>query len=160
MPECQYPIVKRGALGCMNKARWHDRYGWTFCDEHKTDGDVLLGSETPNYVSNQPALAIQMGKGINMDGLIEGRIVHYVLKDGEHRPAIIVKVWNINGTCNLTVFPDWQNDNVPEKMGSAKLEKMGQGTALRWATSILYSDEPKPGTWHWIERVSQPALAD
>ncbi len=45
--KCQYPIVIGVAPHCTNKARWHDRYGWTFCDEHKTDGDVLLGTERP-----------------------------------------------------------------------------------------------------------------
>ena len=45
--QCQFPIVKWVATRCANKARWHDYYGWTFCDEHKTDGDRLLGSERP-----------------------------------------------------------------------------------------------------------------
>lgn len=84
-----------------------------------------------------------------MDGLTEGRIVHYVMPSGEHRPAIVVRVWNSEGTCNLTVFPDWGNDNKP---GNGIGINMGQGTALLWATSILHSDEPKPGTWHWIEK--------
>lgn len=50
-----------------------------------------------------------------MEGLTEGRIVHYVLPDGnhegEHRPAIIVKVWNkTTGYVNLQVFVDGTND--------------------------------------------------
>ena len=45
--QCQYPIVKGVAPRCANKARWHDYYGWSFCDEHKTDGDRLLSSERP-----------------------------------------------------------------------------------------------------------------
>lgn len=79
-----------------------------------------------------------------MDGLTEGRMVHYVLQtgpsDGQHRPALVVKVWNKDtGVANLTVFPDWENDGL-----------FGSGSF--WATSVQYSEEPKPGTWHWIER--------
>lgn len=84
-----------------------------------------------------------------MDGLTEGRIVHYVLPDGvskgEHRPAIIVKVWNQEtGCCNLSVFQDWSND---------KAAPTGDGASgVFWATSRLYSETAEPGTWHWIEK--------
>ena len=88
-----------------------------------------------------------------MDGLTEGRIVHFVLGSGECRPAIVVKVWRVtgpgniqdppeNGCCNLQVFCDcdpleqW-NDKLPPVM---------------WETNIVYSEEPTPGTWHWIEQ--------
>jgi hypothetical protein len=85
-----------------------------------------------------------------MEGLTEGRIVHYVLPDGphagEHRPAIVVKVWRqgdgtppSNGYSNLVVFVDGTND-YPNYSGAV------------WATSIEYSAEPKPRTWHWIEK--------
>lgn len=52
--QCQYPIVKGVAPRCTNKARWHDRYGWVFCDKHKTDGDYLLGSERPTKDAPDP----------------------------------------------------------------------------------------------------------
>lgn len=91
-----------------------------------------------------------------MEGLTEGRIVHFVLDSGEHRPAIVLRVWRMadgtppeNGCCNLTVFRDWSNDNIPGNFVNATT---GQGTALQWSTSVLYSEEPKPGTWHWIEK--------
>lgn len=79
-------------------------------------------------------------------GLTEGRMVHYVLPNGhrfagEHRPAVIVKVWDHgHGTSNLQVFTDGRNDDDYELNG------------LTWATSIMYSEEPKPSTWHFIER--------
>ena len=90
-----------------------------------------------------------------MEGLTEGRIVHYVLPDGphagEHRPAIIVKVWRqgdgsppANGYSNLLVFLDGANDGPA---GSADA-----GSVLHWATSIEYSEDPRPRTWHWIEK--------
>ena len=89
-----------------------------------------------------------------MEGLTEGRIVHYVLPDGphagEHRPAIVVKVWRLNnadgtqrppdnGYSNLIVFVDGTNDYL-DYSGAV------------WATSVVYSEDPKPRTWHWIER--------
>lgn len=91
-----------------------------------------------------------------MDGLIEGRVVHYVLPDmedyqkcgvvGEHRPAIVVRNWHVpgyDGMVNLQVFIDGSND----------IGLDGHHTATKWATSVHYSEEKEPGTWHWIEKV-------
>lgn len=86
-----------------------------------------------------------------MEGLTEGRIVHFVLPDGphagEHRPAIVVKVWRqgdgtppANGYSNLVVFMDGTNDGVQF------------GGCIHWATSVEHSADPKPRTWHWIEK--------
>ncbi len=84
-----------------------------------------------------------------MEGLTEGRIVHFVLPDGyskgEHRPAIIVKVWpqmRESGTVNLLVFTDCTNDFLAGKASEG----------LLWATSVHYSEQPEPRTWHWIEK--------
>ena len=75
-----------------------------------------------------------------MEGLTEGRIVHYVLPNGSHVPAIVIKVWQKEaGTCNLHVFPDWANDGYPE--------------GAFWATSIPPDfEDMKINSWHWIER--------
>lgn len=78
-----------------------------------------------------------------MEGLTEGRIVHYVLQTGpshgQHRPAMVVKVWDkAAGSVNLTVFADWSNDGVAD--------------SSYWATSVRYSEDHEPGTWHWIEK--------
>lgn len=81
--------------------------------------------------------------------LVEGDLVHYVLPDGknagEHRPAIVVKVWRMpdgsvqdNGLCQLQVFVDGTND-YDNYSGSV------------WATSIEYGDNEQLGTWHFIE---------
>lgn len=81
-----------------------------------------------------------------MDGLTAGRIVHFVIPDdtrnaGEHRPAIIVKVWDqTSGNANLHVFYDGSNDDAVD----------GQGDA--WITSVLFSEEPQSRTWHWPEK--------
>ncbi len=72
-----------------------------------------------------------------------GRIVHYVpsAQDTltETRPAIIVRVWNEEiGNCNLQVFTDGGNDS---------------GENVAWRTSVVFSETPTPGTWHWPPRV-------
>jgi len=80
-----------------------------------------------------------------MAGITEGRIVHYVLPDGrsqgQHRPAIIVRVWGQVDPypINLHVFYDGTNDYPA-------------GNGEMWKTSVPYSEDPQPGTWHWIER--------
>lgn len=73
-----------------------------------------------------------------------GRIVHYVLSESESSPelknnnatvlpAVIVRVWS--ETCvNLKVSVDGHQVDV-------------------WKTSVLFSEEPKPGFWSWPPRV-------
>lgn len=81
-----------------------------------------------------------------MEGLIEGRIVHYTLDDkGTHRPAIVVKVLRqteqdappiINGACDLMVF----------------LDKDDAGFPFQFTSSCINSENKIFDTWHWIER--------
>lgn len=85
-----------------------------------------------------------------MDGFTEGRIVHFVLPNGQHRPAIIVNTWrevgqSCDGYANLQVFTDGRND-----VGALGDEA---ASGLYWATSVCHSDAHEPRTWHWIERV-------
>lgn len=82
-----------------------------------------------------------------MEGLAEGRIVHAVIKDRnsefQHRPAVIVRVWNQEtGTINLQIFTDGLNDG----------EEYASG--IYWGTSYVY-DPNGTGlmTWHWPEKV-------
>lgn len=83
-----------------------------------------------------------------MEGLTEGRIVHYVLADGANkgkvRPAIVVDAWpdahpklREDGYCTLLVF-------------ASSADKLGQ---MFWTGAVTYSDKNEPGTWHWIPRV-------
>ncbi len=75
----------------------------------------------------------------SIPGLTEGRMVHYVLPNGTHRPAVIVQVWDHGtGMSNLQVFTDGTNDR--------------EVNGLRWYGSIYYSAEPRPNTWHFIEK--------
>ena len=74
-------------------------------------------------------------------GLTEGRIVHYVLPNEQHRPAVIVRVWDtVTGMSNLQVFMDGNNDKHVTHHG------------LDWVGSVFYSEEPKVNTWHYIEK--------
>ena len=92
-----------------------------------------------------------------MDGLVPGRIVYYVFDEasanavlmqrvgrggnpvraGDVAPAMIVKVWDASGYCNLHVMLD--------------------GPDAYWATSVHYAEWtpeaetlPTPRTWHWM----------
>ncbi len=73
-----------------------------------------------------------------------GRIVHYVLPDGhnagDHRPAIIVRVWSPE-CVQLQVFTDGTNDGA------------GYGAGIDWRSSVARDDSAlKRGSWHWPER--------
>lgn len=69
---------------------------------------------------------------------------------GEHRPAIIVKVWSDDphpqSACQQQVFTDGNNDGPYYASG------------LHWATSVQQAPEHdhRFGTWHWPEHV--PAI--
>lgn len=92
----------------------------------------------------------------SLDGLAVGRIVHYVMPNGQHRPAVVVRVWGeemcpAGETVQLQVFTDGSNDaNAPG--GHPQF-----ASGLYWATSVKHS-EPVAGvgtgahTWHWPER--------
>lgn len=74
-----------------------------------------------------------------MHGLIEGRNVHYVDREGVHHAAIIVAVTDaVKATVNVFVPP---KSNVA---GSCRIEE-----DVRFAKS----ESSAPHTVHWIERV-------
>lgn len=85
-----------------------------------------------------------------------GRIVHYVMPNGEHRPAIVVRVWGDGHSgaqrVQLQVFTDGSND-VHTPAG----EHPEFVSGIYWATSVLHQEPteevPDPErTWHWPER--------
>ena len=104
-----------------------------------------------------------------------GRIVHFVLPNGEHRPAIIVRVWTeefpnnpVEHTgLNLQIFLDGTNDNEAYR-GMELPAKIDLLHGTMWYTSAQYGspggekiDNPglpegisiaPPATWHWPER--------
>ncbi len=97
-----------------------------------------------------------------IEGLTEGRIVHYVLESGrckgDHRPAIVVRDWKQeNGLVQLQVFTDGLNDDFREvhdvrvnEKNEHALFSISQNSI--WRTSVHYSEEKEFGTWHWPER--------
>jgi hypothetical protein len=80
-----------------------------------------------------------------------GDLVHYVLphgqNKGEHRPAIIVKVW---GTPTPTHTPFVQLQAFTDNTNDFATGAGSNG--LLWGTSVPHDQtEKKPGTWHWPE---------
>lgn len=70
-----------------------------------------------------------------------GRLVHYVMPNGKHRPAMIVEAWDNSSHLNLQVFTDGSNDGPDTP-------------SMLWQTSVEYAESPAPNTWHWPERVA------
>lgn len=76
-----------------------------------------------------------------------GQDVHYVMPDGQHRAAKIVRTFDGNPklAVNLLVFLDGANDGA------------GFGQMIMWKTSIEYCGPETAGgtlkkeTWHWPE---------
>lgn len=83
-----------------------------------------------------------------------GRIVHYILpagpKKGEHRAAIVVRVWS-DECVNLRVFLDGSNDYAHEHLPHYNTVLSGD----LWVTSANHAGGEKHefGTWHWPEYV-------
>lgn len=109
-------------------------------------GEIPIITEEPEIVPEYewPMINLDELPEPPKNGVTEGRMVHFVLVNGEHRPAVIVKAWNLpsygHAEVNMQVFMDGTND--PEQYGST----------LYWATSVPFDDDQKrPGTWHWIE---------
>lgn len=104
-----------------------------------------------------------------MEGLVEGRVVHFVL--GDHastdgtrdcRAAVIVNAWNgilDDGMVNLKVLLDGNNDYglVASKdlLKKCTINKtVTEGNSILdylWLTSVKYSENKEVGTWHWSE---------
>ena len=96
----------------------------------------------------------------------KGRVVFYTLKDGQTRPAIVVRVWAEEsgasyppGVVNMNVQVDGTNDaqgpldayGIAATGISADEAKAG----VAWRTSVHPSESgnPEPGRWHWPPRV-------
>lgn len=72
-----------------------------------------------------------------------GKIVHYVLPNGQHRPAIIVKAQAGNDKCQLQVFTNGLSD-------ADQLPDARNGLVL--IGNVDYSKEPVANTWHLAEK--------
>lgn len=95
-----------------------------------------------------------------MDGFTEGRIVHFVLPNGEHRAAMIVRAWppqqvgGDEGVANMQVMLDGTNDGdlAWQRFNYGEGETVHVHNFNRWETSVHYSEGKEPRTWHWIEK--------
>ena len=74
-----------------------------------------------------------------MEGLIEGRMVHYVAYNGRHLAAIVIGV-GFADDIDMALFTNMENTN--------KIKNYG----LQFHQSVPHGDDNKPGTWHFIER--------
>jgi len=93
-----------------------------------------------------------------MEGVVEGRIVHYIMAQGLERPAIIVRAWGDgggpNGCVNLQVFIDGTNDTPPTPGQAFPLpETEDAKRGVMWRKSVVFSQNVKDSnTWHWPEK--------
>lgn len=94
----------------------------------------------------------------DMAGLKASRIVHFVMKNGKHRPLIVVEPGSGDRVNGILLF-DGTNDtaNFPEGAGVTQPENLRDCVA--WATSIAFDDGGAPGTWRWPSRESVIAAA-
>ncbi len=89
--------------------------------------------------------AKERGRGITDRGQTQtpapGRIVQFVLPNGDSRPLIIVRVWNESGNVSGHVFHDGPDDAHIDQHGPYKHD-------------VKYNaDGKEPSTWHWPARV-------
>ena len=79
-----------------------------------------------------------------MEGLIEGRIIHYVAFNNRHLAGIVIGVNPMAdpqiGNIDIGLFTNMVNVNGVKNFG------------LQFHQEVLHSDDKTPGTWHWIER--------
>ena len=76
-----------------------------------------------------------------MEGLIEGRIVHYVACNQRHLAAIVVGVNDsAAGDIDIALFTNLNNVNGDKNFG------------LQFHQNVKPSDGKEPGTWHFVER--------
>lgn len=82
-----------------------------------------------------------------------GRVVHYVMPNGEHRPATIVRTYEGKFYVNLTVLLDGENDRGNLCDLDAMPPVVDVPTHL-WRGSVTadFTKYPITGTWHWPER--------
>lgn len=75
--------------------------------------------------------------------IVPGSIVHYVLPNGKHRPAIVVFLEDGKGIAKLQVFTNGiaDVDQLPDARNGLVLKG-----------NVEYSKEPTPNTWHWMEQ--------
>jgi hypothetical protein len=79
----------------------------------------------------------------SLPGLTEGCNVHYVAYNGRHLAGMVIgyDASKSYSQTDLVVFTNMSNVNGIKNFG------------IQFHQDVEYSEEPKPGTWHWIEKV-------
>lgn len=79
----------------------------------------------------------------SLPGLTEGRNCHYVAFNGRHLAALVIghDASRSYSQADLVVFTNMLNVNGVKNFG------------IQFHQDVEYSEEPRPGTWHWIEWV-------
>jgi hypothetical protein len=87
---------------------------------------------------------------VDFKDLAIGRIVHFVLSPGEHRPAIVTRVVDKKiGLVNLNVLRDYEDAFWAPHLAGGKPEEYGSS----YTVANVYPSETSPvRTWHWSER--------
>lgn len=67
---------------------------------------------------------------------IGDKVLYFMPRNGEPRPAFVVRVWEGETTVNLQVLTDQRNDQVMDN--------------VIWKTNIKHSPKGEPNTWTWI----------
>lgn len=85
---------------------------------------------------------MQIEAPLRFPGLIEGRIIHYVAYNMRHLAGIVIGHEASEGydQADLVIFTNMSNVNYRKNFG------------MQFHEDVLYSEEPKPGTWHWPEK--------
>jgi hypothetical protein len=79
-----------------------------------------------------------------MEGLIEGRIIHYVAYNGRHLAGMVIGLGahlvDEPAKADLVIFTNMSNVNGVKNFG------------MQFHQDVQYSETKEPGTWHWIEK--------
>ncbi len=132
----------------------------TWCQCERKDAAVSI----PAVLSVASAHPDEGCESLGLEELRVGSIVHYVLESGphkgEHRPAIVVRTWRpiSDEAVNLQVFTDGSNDAFASSHYLCEADAaFSIPLNTIWRTSVHYSADHEPGTWHWMERPDRPS---
>ena len=90
----------------------------------------------------EPDSVIEETKPDSLPGLIEGALIHYVAYNMRHLAGMVI---GHDGSqsyskADLVIWTNMSNVNGDKNFGQ------------QFHPDVEYSEIPKPGTWHWIEK--------
>jgi hypothetical protein len=75
-----------------------------------------------------------------IEGLTEGRIIHYVAYNNRHLAGMIIGSDDVENAADLVVFTNMKNVNGIKNFG------------VQFHQDVVYSESNEVGTWHFPER--------